>query len=98
MAVRDNAPMTSTMLDDLATLYRDLHEHPELSFQEVRTAGIIADRLEAMGYEVTRNVGRTGVVGLLRNGAGPTVLCRADMDALPLVEDTGRVCEHRSWR
>ncbi len=81
--------MTSTTLSDLSDLYRDLHAHPELSFQEVRTAGIVADRLEAMGYEVTRGVGGTGVVGLLRNGDGPTVLCRADMDALPLVEDTG---------
>ncbi|WP_223692492.1 amidohydrolase [Leifsonia poae] len=70
-------------------LYRDLHRHPELSFEEVRTAGIAADRLRAAGYEVTEHIGRTGVVGVLRNGEGPTVLLRADMDALPVAEDTG---------
>lgn len=76
-------------LDDLRALYEDLHANPELSFAEHRTAGIIADRLEALGYEVTRGVGRTGVVGVLDNGPGPVVLCRADMDALPVTEDTG---------
>jgi amidohydrolase len=74
---------------DLADLYRDLHRHPELSFAETRTAGIAADRLRAAGFEVTEGVGRTGVVGVLRNGDGPTVLLRADMDALPVAEDTG---------
>jgi amidohydrolase len=74
---------------ELADLYRDLHQHPELSFAETRTAGIVADRLRALGYETTEKVGRTGVVGVLRNGAGPTVLLRADMDALPLREETG---------
>jgi amidohydrolase len=69
--------------------YRDLHRHPELSFQEHRTAGIVADRLRAIGFQVASGVGRTGVVGLLRNGEGPTVLLRADMDALPVEEDTG---------
>jgi amidohydrolase len=69
--------------------YRDLHRHPELSFQEHRTAGIVADRLRAIGLQVASGIGRTGVVGLLRNGEGPTVLLRADMDALPVQEDTG---------
>lgn len=69
--------------------YRDLHRHPELSFQEHRTAGIVADRLRALGLQVAGGVGGTGVVGVLRNGAGPTVLLRADMDALPVQEDTG---------
>src|SRR6266511_3527743 len=66
-----------------------LPAHPELSFAEHRTAAEIARRLTALGYEVTAGVGRTGVVGLLRNGDGPTVLLRADIDALPLAERTG---------
>src|SRR6185503_17115307 len=63
--------------------------HPELSMQETRTAGIAADRLRGAGYEVTDGIGQTGVVGLLRNGEGPTVMLRADMDALPVREQTG---------
>jgi amidohydrolase len=74
---------------DLAGTYRDLHAHPELAFRENRTAGIIADRLRDLGYETTTGVGRTGVVGVLKNGTGPTVLLRADMDALPVRERTG---------
>jgi len=70
-------------------LYRDLHQHPELSHQEHRTAALVADTLGKAGFEVTTGVGGTGVVGILRNGAGPTVLLRADMDALPVKEDTG---------
>ena len=77
------------LLPDLQALYTDIHAHPELSMQETRTAGIAADRLRAAGYEVTTGVGKTGVVGLLRNGAGPTVMLRADMDALPVKEATG---------
>jgi amidohydrolase len=70
-------------------LYRDLHQHPELSHQEHRTAGLVADHLRMAGFDVTTGVGGTGVVGILRNGDGPTVLLRADMDALPVKEDTG---------
>lgn len=70
-------------------LYRDLHQHPELSHQEHRTAAAVADRLGLAGFAVTAGVGGTGVVGVLRNGDGPTVLLRADMDALPVREDTG---------
>ena len=70
-------------------LYRDLHQNPELSHQEHRTAAAVADRLGQAGFEVTTGVGGTGVVGVLRNGPGPTVLLRADMDALPVKEDTG---------
>src|SRR5947199_2811303 len=77
------------LLPDLESVYKDLHVHPELSMQEIRTAGIAADRLRAAGYEVTSGVGKTGVVGLLRNGEGPTVMLRADMDALPVAESTG---------
>ena len=74
---------------DLAAIYRDLHANPELAFHENRTAGIIAARLRDLGYETTTGVGRTGVVGTMKNGAGPTVLLRADMDALPVRERTG---------
>jgi amidohydrolase len=77
------------MLDDLEALYKDVHSHPELSMQEQRTAGLAADRLEKAGYAVTTGVGTTGVVGLLENGDGPTVMLRADMDALPVQEQTG---------
>ena len=81
--------LTAAPIDELLDLYKDLHASPELSFQEHRTAQIVADRLESLGYTVTRGVGQTGVVGVLENGDGPTVLCRADMDALPVTEDTG---------
>jgi metal-dependent amidase/aminoacylase/carboxypeptidase family protein len=77
------------LLPDLESVYKDLHSHPELSMQENRTARIAADHLRAAGYEVTAGVGKTGVVGLLRNGDGPTIMLRADMDALPVKEATG---------
>ncbi len=76
-------------LPDLIELYRDLHANPELSFQEVETAAKLALRARALGFEVTEQVGRTGVVAVMRNGTGPVVMLRADMDALPLVEKTG---------
>ena len=72
------------------TLRRDFHLHPELGFREVRTGGIVAKELEALGIEVTKGVGKTGVVGLLEGAKpGPTLLLRFDMDALPIVEETG---------
>ncbi|MGV2984963.1 amidohydrolase [Microbacterium sp. AGC85] len=74
---------------DLEALYIDLHQHPELSFQETRTAGIAAGHLRDLGLEVEEGVGITGVIGVLRNGEGPTVWARADMDALPVEEQTG---------
>jgi amidohydrolase len=77
------------LLPDLEALYTDVHAHPELSMHETRTAELAADRLRKAGYEVTTGVGKTGVVGLLRNGDGPTVMLRADMDALPVKEATG---------
>src|SRR3984893_10231594 len=77
------------LLPDLEALYKDIHAHPELSMQETRTADLAAKRLRASGYEVMTGVGKTGVVGLLRNGDGPTVMLRADMDALPIEEATG---------
>lgn len=80
-------------LDDIRTsqenFYRDLHAHPELSHQETRTAAEVAERLRAAGCEVHTDVGGTGVVGVLHNGDGPGVLLRADMDALPVREQTG---------
>ena len=70
-------------------LYQDIHQNPELSLQEVRTAGLVAQKLRDAGFEVTEKVGKTGVVGLLKNGDGPIVMLRADMDALPMAENTG---------
>src|SRR5690242_12045868 len=77
------------LLPELEALYTDVHAHPELSMQEIRTAGLAGERLRAAGYDVTTGIGKTGVVGLLRNGEGPTVMLRADMDALPVEEATG---------
>jgi len=71
-------------------LRRDFHMHPELGFHELRTGGIVAKELETLGLEVTKGVGKTGVVGLLEGAKpGPTLLIRFDMDALPIIEDTG---------
>jgi len=72
------------------SLRRDFHMHPELGFSEVRTGGIVAKELEALGIEVTKGVGKTGVVGLIEGAKpGPTILLRFDMDALPITEETG---------
>lgn len=73
----------------LMALYRDLHANPELSFQEVRTAAKLAEMMRQMDFEVTEGVGRTGVVSVMRNGPGPVVMIRADMDGLPVTEETG---------
>jgi hippurate hydrolase len=80
---------SEALLRELEPIYKDLHQHPELSMQEERTAGIAADRVRAAGYDVATGIGGTGVVAVLRNGDGPTVMLRADMDALPMTEDTG---------
>ena len=69
--------------------YKDLHQHPELSHQEHRTAGRVAERLQGYGFTVRAGIGGTGVVGVLSKGSGPTVLLRAELDALPVEEDTG---------
>ncbi len=82
------APLAA-LLPDLEALYKDIHAHPELSMQETRTAAQAADQLQSAGFDVTTGVGNTGVVGLLRNGDGPTVMLRADMDALSVKEATG---------
>jgi hippurate hydrolase len=76
-------------LDKLVALYRHLHGHPELSYHEVETARRVAEELKGVGAEVTTGVGKLGVVGVLKNGRGPTVLVRTDLDALPVVEATG---------
>ena len=74
---------------DLQTLYQDLHSHPEVAFQENRTAALLAARLKALGFTVTEHVGKTGVVGVFRNGPGPVVMLRTELDALPMEEKTG---------
>lgn len=74
---------------DLAALYQDLHRNPELSRHEEKTSAKLAERLRALGYDVTDHVGGFGVVGVMKNGRGPTLLIRADMDALPVEEKTG---------
>jgi amidohydrolase len=74
---------------DIVALRRDFHEHPELGYEETRTAGIVAARLRELGLEVREGVGGTGVVATLSNGEGPTILVRADMDALPIEEQNG---------
>ncbi len=76
------------LAEEVVTLRRDLHMHPELGFQEQRTAGIVADRLRALGFDVHSGIAGTGVVGVLRgNKAGRTIMLRADMDALPILEE-----------
>lgn len=77
------------ILEQTADIYRDIHAHPELAGAEARTAAIFADAMEDAGFEVTRGFGGHGVVGMLANGPGPVVAIRADMDALPVLEDTG---------
>lgn len=89
----DDAPPIKDWLAEnqpaLLNLYTELHEHPELSFQEIKTSARMADELKKIGAEVTTQVGKTGVVGVLKNGPGPTILLRTDMDALPVTEETG---------
>jgi hippurate hydrolase len=81
--------LVATEYPSLEALYKHLHSHPELSYQEQRTAARMARELQALGFGVTENVGGHGVVAVLKNGDGPTVLVRTDMDALPVVERTG---------
>lgn len=87
MTARDVLAPLDRLLPELEALYRDLHAHPELAFAEHRTAATLAQRLT--GYQVHTGIGGTGVLGVLRNGPGPTVMLRADMDALPVREQTG---------
>ncbi|MFN8582656.1 MAG: hypothetical protein U0163_16980 [Gemmatimonadaceae bacterium] len=74
---------------DIEALYIDLHRNPELAFQETQTAEKLVARLRALGFDVTTGVGRTGIVAIMRNGPGPTVMLRTELDALPVEEKTG---------
>jgi amidohydrolase len=83
------SPEVQALIPDMIELRRDLHRHPELGYQEVRTAGLVTERLRALGYTVKTGFGKTGVTGFLKGGKpGKTVLLRADMDALPIQEET----------
>src|SRR3977135_747673 len=73
----------------LDALYKDLDAHPELAFQEVKTAAKLAAEMRALGFEVTEKVGRTGLVAIYKNGDGPTIMVRTELDALPMEEKTG---------
>ncbi|MEO6432895.1 MAG: amidohydrolase [Sphingomicrobium sp.] len=88
-AAPDIAAGVRSDLPQLMTLYRDFHAHPELSMQEVRSSAVLAAEARKLGFAVTEHVGKTGVVAVMANGPGPTVLIRADMDALPVAEQTG---------
>src|ERR1700704_5681954 len=89
------AAITPTMAEvdaiypDIETFYIDLHRNPELAFQEVRTSGKLAAFTKALGYDVTTGVGKTGIVAVMKNGPGPTVMLRTELDALPVEEKTG---------
>jgi hippurate hydrolase len=82
-------PRIDAELDSLESLYKQIHSHPEISFQEKETAGRLAEELRKIGFEVTTGIGGNGIVGILKNGPGPIVLVRTDMDALPVIEQTG---------
>jgi len=84
--------MIATLVPELESVYRDLHEDPELAFHEQRTAATLANRLRALGFDVTTHVGGTGLVAVLRNGWGPGVMLRTELDALPI----GRLDHHRT--
>jgi amidohydrolase len=95
-AVPDLTALVDAQLPGLVSTYKDLHQHPELSHFEVHTSGFLADEWRKAGYEVTERVGKYpdgsqayGIVGMLKNGPGPTVLMRTDLDALPIEEQTG---------
>lgn len=97
LAITATTPTTAASLSDsiqadlpqLMALYRDLHANPELSMQEVRTPAKLAPEMKKLGFEVTEHVGKTGVVAVMKNGPGPVLMLRADMDALPVKEQTG---------
>lgn len=90
LAVAQPAGSSATaVLSDAFAVYTDLHEHPELSGHETRTASVLAGKLRGLGYEVTEHVAGTGIVAVLKNGSGPTVLLRTELDALPVAEQTG---------
>ena len=88
---RKKAIETSVEADypKLDALYKDIHAHPELAFQEVKTAARLAAEMRAIGFDVTENVGKTGLVAMYKNGDGPTIMVRTELDALPMEEKTG---------
>src|ERR1051326_3517670 len=75
--------------EKLDALYKDIHAHPEIAFQEEKTAAKLAAEMRALGFEVTEHVGRTGLVAIYKNGDGPTIMVRTELDALPMEEKTG---------
>src|SRR5712692_3358353 len=88
IAVTTTRSFSDAEIQELTAVRRDLHAHPELAFEEVRTAGVVADRLKALGIEVRPGIGKTGVLATVKGGQpGRTVLLRADMDALPIQEE-----------
>jgi hypothetical protein len=80
----------------LDALYKELHAHPELAFQEVKTAARLAAEMRALGFDVTEKVGITGLVAIYRNGDGPTIMVRTELDALPMEEKTGLTMRART--
>ena len=91
-ASAQNTPLqdqVESVFPDARALYLDLHQHPELSSHETRTAALLAERLRKLGYEVTENVGGTGIAAIMKNGPGPVVMLRTELDALPVEEQTG---------
>jgi amidohydrolase len=84
-----SVPEVAALEPELEALYKDLHQHPELAFHERRTAEALASRVKALGFEVTTGVGQTGIVAIMRNGPGPVVMLRTELDALPIEEKTG---------
>lgn len=88
-AAQDLGGEVQKQMPSLMEIYKDLHANPELSFMEVRSAGVLAAEARKLGFKVTEKVGGTGVVAVMENGPGPVVLVRADMDALPVIEQTG---------
>lgn len=87
---------------ELDFLYKDLHQHPEIAFEEYRTAGVLSAKMESLGFDVVEGIGGTGIVAVLSNGDGPTVLVRTDLDALPMQEITGlpytSIANQSPWR
>jgi amidohydrolase len=81
--------LVNGMYPQLESVYQDIHAHPELGFQETRTAAKLAAEMRALGFQVTEKIGKTGVVAIFKNGAGPTVMVRTELDALPMEEKTG---------
>src|SRR5687768_15121539 len=86
---KDVSAEAARIAGELESTYKKLHAAPELSNQEEKTANFLADQLQSIGFEVTCKVGGHGVAGVLKNGSGPTLLLRTDMDALPITEQTG---------